>query len=62
MNKTIIFRDGDEWTVLGRGRVDIEAGTQLCHLASNTRFRHQKNGRVPVQIMDWIPLLELDGE
>jgi hypothetical protein len=44
--------DGDTWRVLGLG-VRRE-GLVYAHLASTTRFRSQKNGSVPVQIIDLI--------
>ena len=50
----IIRHHGDEWRILGVGaKVD---GKVYLHLASTTKFRKQKNGLVPVQIGDWLPL------
>jgi hypothetical protein len=47
-----IRHDGDTWEILSKGR--SENGKIYCHLASTTRFNQQKNGRVPIQIADWI--------
>ncbi|GGA05814.1 hypothetical protein [Dyella caseinilytica] len=49
----VISHDGDTWRVLAQGRVN-EDGDTYCHLASTTRFRVQRNGRVPVQMVDYI--------
>jgi len=47
-----IEHDGDVWRVLGKG---VKAdGRTICHLASTTRFRAQRNGQVPIQINDWV--------
>ena len=54
MNKQIEI-DGEIWTVIGLG-VTREDGKVFAHLSSTTKFRQQKNGRVPVQICDWINL------
>lgn len=43
---------GDTWRILGLG-VEQD-GKRLAHLASTTRFRQQRNGRVPIQCIDWI--------
>lgn len=47
-----IEHDGDTWRVLGKGAE--REGKTLCHLASTTRGRQQKNGWSPVQMCDWI--------
>lgn len=44
--------DGDTWVILSLG-VERD-GKRYAHLASTTRFRQQRNGKVPVQICDWI--------
>lgn len=49
----IIELDGDKWRVLGIGVTNDDGKTYL-HLASTTRFRQQKNGKVPVQIGHWL--------
>ena len=48
-----IPKDGDTWVILGLGVVRDD-GLQYAHLSSTTRFRQQKNGKVPVQQCDWI--------
>jgi hypothetical protein len=48
----IIVHMGDAWRVLGVGAQ--RDGNTYCHLASTTNFRQQKNGRIPMQIGDWI--------
>lgn len=48
----IIVHMGDAWRVLGVGAQ--REGNTYCHLASTTKFRQQKNGRIPAQIGDWI--------
>ena len=45
--------NGDTWRVVARG-VEQD-GKTYCHLASTTNFRQQRNGRVPVQMCDFIP-------
>ena len=47
-----IKHEGDTWKILGQGV--SRDGKVLCHLASTTRFRQQKNGPCPIQMMDWI--------
>ena len=47
-----IQHEGDTWKILAEGA--LRDGKVYCHLASTTRERQQKNGRVPVQIADWI--------
>jgi len=47
-----ITRDGDTWLIVGIG-VEVD-GKRYTHLASTTRFRQQRNGKVPVQIGDWL--------
>ena len=50
----IINHDGDTWRILGIGtQAD---GNVYLHLASTTRFRQQRNGKVPVQMADWLPI------
>lgn len=50
----LIKHDGDEWKILGIGaKLD---GKVYLHLASTTRYRKQRNGLVPVQMGDWLPL------
>lgn len=48
----IVVHMGDAWRVLGVGAQ--RDGNTFCHLASTTNFRQQKNGRIPMQINDWI--------
>ena len=43
---------GRAWRVLGVGTE--RDGNTYCHLASLHQFRVQKNGKVPMQIADWI--------
>lgn len=45
--------DSDVWTVTGVGVTDAD-GFVYLHLASTTRFRQQRNGKVPVQIATFI--------
>ena len=56
LTKYLITLDGDEWTVVSAGAVDNSTKTIYLHLKSTTRFRQQKNGKVPVQIADWLPI------
>jgi len=49
----LIEIDGDTWKVINLG-VEREDGKVYAHLASTTRFRQQKNGKVPVQRADFI--------
>lgn len=44
--------EGDTWQILAKGA--SRDGKTYVHLASTTRFRHQKNGKVPVQMCDWV--------
>lgn len=48
LDRTAAF-DGDVWMVIGVGVTDAD-GFVFLHLASTTRFRQQRNGKVPVQI------------
>ena len=49
----VIEHSGDTWRILSLG---VEDGDRrFAHLASTTRYRQQRNGRVPIQICDWIP-------
>lgn len=43
---------GRAWRVIGVGTE--RNGNTFCHLASLHEFRVQKNGRVPLQINDWV--------
>lgn len=55
----IINHDGDTWRILGVGtQAD---GKVFCHLASTTRFTQQRNGKVPRQIGDWLPIEILEA-
>ena len=47
-----IQKDGDTWIIIGLGVV--VDGKRYAHLASTTRFRQQRNGKVPAQICDWV--------
>ena len=47
-----IQHDGDTWNILSEGA--SRDGKTFCHLASTTQFRHQRNGKNPVQICDWV--------
>lgn len=53
----IIERDGDTWLVLGIG-VRNDEGKLYVHLASQTRYRKQRNGNVSIQFADWIEVKE----
>ena len=55
----IIRFEGALWRVLGIG-ITNEAGEVYLHLGSTTRFRHQRNGRVPVQHADFISIEKID--
>jgi hypothetical protein len=46
--------DGDRWNISGVG-VTNDQDCVYCHLVSTTRFQQQRNGRCPVQRVDWIP-------
>ncbi|MGV1017469.1 MAG: hypothetical protein ACOYBW_08840 [Fluviibacter phosphoraccumulans] len=48
-----VQHDGDRWQVVSYGATRDD-GTRYVHLASTTRFRNQCNGRMPLQIADWI--------
>ena len=48
----IIEHEGETWKLLSRGI--SRNGKVYCHLASTTRFTEQRNGRLPMQIGDWI--------
>lgn len=52
MSNITIKHDGDTWTIVAQGAT--RDGKVFCHLASTTRFRHQRNGKNPIQINDWI--------
>jgi len=43
---------GQAWRVIGVGTE--RNGNTFCHLANLYEFRQQKNGRVAVQINDWV--------
>lgn len=43
---------GHAWRVIGVGAQ--RDGNTFCHLSNLYQFRQQKNGRVPVQINDWV--------
>lgn len=43
---------GRAWRVIGVGAE--RNGNTFCHLASLHEFRMQKNGRMPIQINDWV--------
>lgn len=47
-----IQHDGDTWRILAEGAVRDDK--IMCHLASTTRGRQQRNGWMPLQINDWI--------
>lgn len=49
---TEIQFEGDTWRVIGMGAK--RDGRTYCHLASTTRFREQRNGRVAIQMADWL--------
>lgn len=46
---------GEEWEIIGKGRVD-ESGKTYCHLLIKTIGFNQKNGFYPVQMCEWIDL------
>lgn len=49
----VVEHDGDRWRVIAKGATRGD-GYVYCHLASTTRYAQQRNGRRPVQIVDWI--------
>lgn len=49
----VVEHDGDRWRVIAKGATRGD-GYVYCHLASTTRYVQQRNGRRPVQIVDWI--------
>lgn len=51
LNKVIVHM-GRAWRVIGVGAQ--RDGNTFCHLACTHEFRVQKNGKVPVQINDWV--------
>ena len=51
-NQTINL-DGDTWRIVSVGATD-DQGRVYVHLASETRFQVQRNGRRPIQISDWV--------
>lgn len=62
LSNYLISLDGDEWTVVSAGAIDNASRTIYLHLKSTTRFREQKNGKVPVQIADWLPISLFETE
>lgn len=44
--------DGETYRIIGRGAQNDE-GHVYMHLASESRFVEQKNGRRPAQIVTW---------
>jgi len=48
----VIVHMGRVWRVIGVGAQ--RDGNTFCHLACTHEFRVQKNGKVPVQINDWV--------
>ncbi len=48
--------EGEVWNIVNLGAIDQEAGKIWVHLSSTTRFRQQKNGKVPVQMLDQLPI------
>lgn len=61
-SKFLISLDGDEWVVVSAGAINNADKTIYLHLRSTTRFRHQRNGKCPVQMADWLPLSLFDVE
>lgn len=51
--KTLSYA-GDTWTIVGVGTVTDDAA--YLNLNSQTRGRQQRNGWMPVGIVDWIKL------
>ena len=51
IDRTIVHM-GRVWRVIGVGAQ--RDGNTFCHLASLYEFRVQKNGRMPIQIGDWV--------
>ncbi len=62
MDDHLIEHDGDRWRVMSTGVTRAEDGFIYCHLASTTRFTHQRNGKRPVQIVDWVDPTKLPKE
>ena len=59
-NDMKIRKDGDVWRILGLG---VSKGNEtLCHLASTTRFKKQRNGDYPIQLHDWVKGLPTQPE
>lgn len=57
----VINWDNDQWRVLNQGAHNTNADAYdddlvYVHLASTTRFHEQRNGRMPIQIGDWVPV------
>jgi hypothetical protein len=48
--------EGEIWNIAGIGATDEESQKIWVHLSSTTRFRQQKNGKVPVQMLDQLPI------
>lgn len=62
MSQTTVSIDGETWRILGIGATKTDdEGRELvlCHLASTTRFRQQRNGANPIQMCDWVPSKEV---
>lgn len=51
VNHTLVHM-GRAWRVIGVGAQ--RNGNTFCHLACLHEFRVQKNGKVPLQINDWV--------
>ncbi len=59
-NHMKIRKDSDTWLILGIG---VSKGDMtLCHLASTTRFKKQRNGNNPVQQQDWVKGLPVNPD
>lgn len=49
--------DGDLYHILSTGVT--HEGKTVCHLSSTTKFMKQKNGFVPLQLLEWVSALEV---
>lgn len=52
---------GDRWRIVGVGAKAVKDGSKIyLHLASETRFREQRNGRYPIQMADYFDIAEVE--
>lgn len=59
MTEAIIKIEGDTWRILSVG-MQFDS-TVMCHMASTTRFRDQRNGKSPIQELLDVPAKVLEA-